>query len=263
MIDVTNLIKEFGSGDKAEKVLDNVTCMVPNNAITGLFGRKKSGKTIALRIITGVQSFTSGRVVIDGKEINVDQQEAKKLFGYVPDSREQFQGLTGEQYLNFVADVYGVGKEERGQFIREYVHLLNVEKELENRMSDYSDGLYKKIMLMGALIYNPRNLILDNIFSSIDKKDAPVVRDILKKYSREGNAVLLSGSELSAAEGLCDRVIVLVKGQLKYEGSLGALKEKYPGITNLEEIDMKLNEELEKLKEKDETVPVLRLWGGR
>lgn len=261
MIYVKELSKEFGKVNNKKTVLNKVSWIVMNGSVTGLFGKKKSGKTAALRIITGIQSFSHGQVMIDGRDITIDAVEARKAFGYVPDSKEQFLGLTGEEYLNFIADVYEVEEERREVFKDTYIPKLNLELELYHRMDQYIPSVYKKIMLLGAMIYSPTNLILDNIFEGFDSEEQGIIKQILKEYAGTGKAVLLANDNLSLARDLCGHVIYLANGNVKFDGSLVSLMEKYHETVSLDAIDLMLSGDLGKLSEKEISEPVISRWG--
>lgn len=263
MIRVSEISKEFGKGKNEKKVLDKVSFEVPNGQIVGLFGRKGTGKSVLIRIITGIQSSSHGRVLLNRDDIAEDPEAARLSFGYVPDSTDLFQGLTGEEYLNFIADVYEVEKEDREAFVKEYAKELKVEHDLKEIMSECDKNKYKKMMLMGAMIHEPDNLILDKFFDDLDSKDVDLVKKILRKYADTGHAVLLAEQRLKLADGLCDRVVYLKGGKVDFNGSVPDLMEKYERISSIELVDLMINEETSKVIEKETSQPILKLWGGK
>ncbi len=237
MIDVIDLSKVFGAGKNPKIALNRVSWTASNGSVTGLFGKRESGKTVALRIITGIQNATSGRVTIDGREVSVDSVEFRKSFGYVPYTVNHFRGLTGEEYLNFIADIYEVDEDSRKKFMDEYIPKLNVAVELKRRMENYLPGVYKKVMLLGAMIYSPNNLILDNIFVGLLPGDDLIIKQILKKYAASGKTVLLADDRLVVADGLCDHIVYLAAGMVKEDDTLSGILEKYHEIATLDDID--------------------------
>ncbi len=245
MIYVMDVTKNFGMAKKQKTVLDKVSWRVDNGSVTGLFGRSGSGKTAALRIITGVQNASEGRVIIDSQDISTDILEARKLFGYVPASTDQFLGLTGEEYLSFITDIYQVDPEERERFLEEYIPKLKLEEHFNEKMFSYSKSVYKKTMLLGAMVYQPNNLILDNIREGLDPPDHELVKKILKEYAGKGRAVLLADNRLSMAEDLCSHIVYLTKGRVKIQGTLASVLEKFQDAASLEVIELMLNDELD------------------
>lgn len=251
MIRVEELTKTFGSKKQEKKVLDHVNWYAENGRVTGLFGKKASGKTLTLRIITGVQKPTSGRVFLNSTNIMEEPELAKQLFGYVADSKEVFFGLTGTQFLNFVADIYDVTKEERSQFMDDYLDLFGMRTHLGDKLQTLSPGRLKKVMLMGAMIHQPPNLILDNPFDGLDEGDVNDIKSIMRQYAAKGRAVLFTCSNLKHAEHLCDLVIYMKDGRVKEKTTVEALREKY-GINNAWEIvELDINGELKTLGSTD------------
>ncbi|MCQ2510416.1 MAG: ABC transporter ATP-binding protein [Lachnospiraceae bacterium] len=247
MIRVSEITKEFKQGKEEKKVLDKVSWDVPDGTITGLVGRKGSGKTVALRIITGIQNPSHGKVMLDGYDIMVDTLDARISFGYVPADTEQFQGLTGAEYLNFIADIYEVSEENRKSFMEKYAGDLKVELYLKHRMSTYTKSMYKKIMLLGAMIHQPRNLILDGFFDGLDDSDVEPVKKTLKKYAEHDRAILVSETRLKVVDGLCSKVVLLISGKVKYDGTMEGLKEKYGSQATLDTIELMLHKDTEEL----------------
>lgn len=262
MIRVSEVSKTFGKGKNEKTVLDKVSFEVPNGSIVGLFGRKGTGKSVLIRIITGIQSSSHGRVLLNRDDIAEDPEAARLSFGYVPDNTDLFQGLTGEEYLNFIADIYEVDREYREEFIREYVKELKLENDLKEVMSECDKSKYKKMQLMGAMIHEPDNLILDKFFEGLDSKDMDAVKKILRKYADEGHAVMLAEERLKLADGLCDKIVYLKGGKVDFNGTVAELMEKHERVSSIELVDLLINEETSKVIEKETAQPILKLWGG-
>ncbi|MCQ2501181.1 MAG: ABC transporter ATP-binding protein [Lachnospiraceae bacterium] len=253
MIQVVEITQEFGQGKKQKTALKRVSWTVLNGSVTGLIGRKGSGKTAAIRIITGIQEPSHGKVLLDGNDIAQDPMEARRAFGYVPDTTDQFLGLTGEEYLSFIADIYEVEEDDRRHCLSTYAKELKVDLELKHRMSGYSKGVYKKVMLLGAMIYQPRNLILDEFFDGLSASEVDSVKQVLKEYAQGGRAVLVADKKLQTVDRLCDQVVVLVEGESKYTGSLTGLFDKYGDAASLDMIDLMINKDTDKWFSSDET----------
>lgn len=251
MILVSELTKTFGKGKDQKTVLDRNNWNVANGQVVGLIGRSESGKSVTARILAGIQNPTHGRVLIENHDIVEDSFEAKKDLAFVADSDQQFQGLKGEEYLNFIADIYGVSADDRKSRLHRYVKELRLETSVKEKMSDYNDkSRFKKMMLLGALLHQPKNLILDNFFDGLDEPDAKEVRKLLKEYARENQAVVLfTDKKLKAVKDFCDKVIVLRSGKVVFEGSVEKLMEKFNEETSLEMIDFLLNKGTDKVLE--------------
>ncbi len=260
MIEVQQVSKEEKVKNKKIEVLHQISLEAGNGTVTGIFGRKKTGKTILLQIITGIKKPTEGKVLIDKTSIAEDSMLARRNFGYVPELQNLFPGLTGEQYISFVADVYGVSPGEREQILSRYLSELNLEDRMKKSMVSCSKAVTKKIFLLGALIHSPSNLILDNIFDGMDSADKEAVKKLLREYARRGNSVLLADDHLTAAEGLCSNVVYMADGRLVFNGTFQNLLNQYEGAASLEIIDLMLNEEAEKLKKIEKPKSTIGLW---
>ncbi|MDO4617208.1 MAG: ABC transporter ATP-binding protein [Lachnospiraceae bacterium] len=263
MIYVNELSKDFGRENNRTIVLNNVSWTASNGMITGLFGRKKSGKTVALRVLTGIQSFRHGQVLIDSRDITEEFEDARSTFGYVPDTMDQFRALTGEQYLNFMSDVYGVDEDSRESFLKTWLPKLNLDLILKDRMAGYTKGNYKKMLLLGAMIYEPNNLILDNILEGLELQDMESVKEILREYARKGKTVFLADDRLRIAENFCDHIIYLVNGRVRFKGSCASMLEKYREAGSLDAIDRMLSDEFERKRAEEQNTEEfgLRLFG--
>ena len=241
MISVENLTKQFRAGDKVKVVLDHNSWSVKDGSITGFIGHNGAGKTTTLKIMTGAMRPSGGRVLLNGKDILKEPLEAKSQFGYVPDSPDHFLRLTGLEYLNFVADVYGVETNVRTPFIKEYAARFEIEQALSQSMLSYSHGMRQKLMILSALIHEPSIWILDEPLTGLDPQSAFELKKMMKEHAAKGHSVLFSTHVLEVAEKLCDQIVVIRKGRIIYDGTLDSLKDTYPADTGLEEIFLQMN----------------------
>ena len=203
--------------------------------ITGFFGPNGAGKSTTLKMICGVHSVDEGSIKINGHDISTDSIEAKRQFGYVPDDPDRFLRLTGIEYLNFMADVFGTPSEKRGPFIEDYGKRFEIYDALNSRISDYSHGMRQKVHVMAALIHEPSVWILDEPMMGLDPKGAYELKNMMREHAARGNSVLFSTHVLETADQLCDSVCIIAHGHKLFEGTLDDLKAGHPGKT-LEEI---------------------------
>ena len=236
MITVENLTKTYGKGEKAKSVVKNCTWTAKDGAITGFIGPNGAGKTTTLKMIIGVLTPTEGTTALNGINIAENPLEAKKQFGYVPDSPDHYLRLKGIEYLTFMADVYDVPEEKRAPFIKEYSRRFGIEDALNQTILSYSHGMRQKIMIMGALIHNPSIWILDEPMTGLDPQSAYELKLMMKEHAAAGNSVLFSTHVLEVAEKLCDEILIIKKGELQYTGTLENLQARYPEDTSLEQI---------------------------
>jgi len=239
MIRLNHVSKIYGDGSK--KAVDDLSWDIEDGKITGFIGPNGAGKTTTLKMITGILAPSEGTIEINGKDIQKDPLEAKRQFGFVPDDPDAFLRVRGIEYLNFMADIYGVGTEERQRFIEETAKRFEMEENLSSRIMSYSHGMRQKIMVMGALIHKPPVWILDEPLTGLDPRSAHELKQMMREHADAGNAVLFSTHVLEVAEKLCDRIAIIHHGRQVYLGTPEELKAAYPDQT-LENIFLEITE---------------------
>ena len=242
MIEIENVSKSYKKGNK---VIDNLSLKVNDGEIFGFIGLNGAGKTTTIKMMTGILGIDQGKILIDGNDIELNPVEAKKNIGYVPDSPDMFLKLKGIEYLNFIADTFDVSSEERTKLIKKYAEEFGILNELENKIENYSHGMRQKIVIIGALLHSPKNLILDEPITGLDPKSSFDLKQILKEYAKNGNTVFFSTHILEIAEKLCDKIAIIDKGKLIFIGKLETLKERFGEEKSLEEIFINLIENKE------------------
>ena len=235
MIELTNVTKIYGGTKTA---VDHLNLTIDDGQILAYIGPNGAGKSTTLKMMTGIISSTEGTIKINGYDIAKEPLEAKKQFGFVPDSPDMFLRLKGIEYLNFMADIYEVPEEVRDERINKYAEKFEMTKALGDKILSYSHGMRQKIVLMGALIHNPSVWILDEPLTGLDPKSSYALKEMMKEHAAAGNTVIFSTHVLEVAEKLCDKVAIINHGTLVYNGTLEELKETNEG--SLEEIFLKL-----------------------
>ena len=170
--------------------------------------------------MTGIIDFDHGEIAIDGHDIANEPIEAKKITAFLPDNPDLYDQLTGIQYLNFVADMYGVGKKEREKRIREYADAFEITPDLGSLISSYSHGMKQKLALISALIHNPKLLVLDEPFVGLDPKASVTLKRYMHELCRAGSAIFFSTHVLDTAEKLCDKIAIIKNGRIVESGRL-------------------------------------------
>ena len=242
MIELKNLSKAYR---KNAKVLDNLELKINDGEIFGFIGPNGAGKTTTIKMITGILKPDKGKVLIDGFDINEKSIEAKKKMGFVPDDANMFLQLTGIEYLNFIADIYEISKESRKKMIDELSKKFEIYDNLSDKIETYSHGMRQKVIIIGALIHNPQNLILDEPLTGLDPKSAYLLKQIMKEYSKSGKCVFFSTHILDVAEKLCDKIGIIKQGKLVFLGTLDSLKKQCGEEKTLEEIFIQLTMNLD------------------
>jgi len=237
MIELNHVSKTYAGKDI--KAVDDLTWTVADGKITGFFGPNGAGKSTTLKMICGVNSIDEGTIKINGHDIVSNSIEAKRQFAYVPDDPDRFLRLTGIEYLNFMADVYGTPAQNRASFIEDYAKRFEIYDALSSRISDYSHGMRQKVHILGALIHEPSVWILDEPMLGLDPKGAYELKEMMREHAARGNSVLFSTHVLETADQLCDSVCIIAHGHKLFEGTLEELKAAHPAAS-LEKIFLEM-----------------------
>lgn len=238
MIQIQNVSKTYGK--KGVKAVDALTWNIEDGKITGFIGPNGAGKSTTLKMITGISIPDEGSIQINGYDISKQALDAKRQFAFVSDTPDHFLKLKGLEYLNFMADIYGISAQEREERIRRLAQRFEMENALSGQMADYSHGMRQKMMIMGALIHNPPVWIMDEPLVGLDPNSAHILKEMMKEHAEKGNIVLFSTHVLEVAEKLCDRVAIINHGKLVFLGTLDELREKYPEEDSLENIFLEI-----------------------
>lgn len=229
---ISNLYKQYPSA-KVNAVDDlNVVCYP--GEIIGLLGHNGAGKSTTLKCITGVLPYTQGKIVINGYDIAKEPVKAKRTFGYVSDKHDVFVKLTGIQYLNFMANAYGVSVKDRKERLEKLEEVFCLGDRLLDTINDYSHGMRQKICMMGSLIHNPKLWILDEPMIGLDPITNARVCEFMKEYASEGNCILFSSHNINSVQKLCDRAVIIQGGKKTDDFYFDEFTAKHPDV-DLEE----------------------------
>lgn len=239
MIELKNISKAYL---KNKNIIENLNLTIKNGEIFGFLGPNGAGKTTTIKMITGIIKPSNGEVYIDGISIKEKPLEAKKNFSYVPDSPDMFLSLTGNEYLNFMADMYNIPLKIRTERINNFATQFEIIENLDQRILEYSHGMRQKIVLIGALLNDSNNLILDEPMVGLDPKAAYVLKKIMREYANANKTVLFSTHVLEIAEKICDRVCIINKGEIIAIGTIDEIKQKFNNGT-LENIFLEITED--------------------
>lgn len=239
MIEIKNVSLSYVKGNK---VIDNINFEVENGTVFGFIGPNGAGKTTTIEMITGVLDIDDGEILIDGKSIKKEPLEAKKQFGFVPDTPDVFEKLTGLEYLNFIGDVYEVPEKERLEKVSKLSKEFGIDTVLKERIQSYSHGMRQKLLIISVLLHNPKNWILDEPMTGLDPKASYTLKKLMKEHASKGNTVFFSTHVLEVAEKLCDKIAVIDKGKIIFVGTCDEIKEKAKGNSSLEESFLKIIE---------------------
>ena len=240
MISINGVSKIYNGNFKA---VDNLTLEINEGEIFGILGPNGSGKTTTLKMLTGVLSINEGTIKINGIDVEKNPIEAKREFGFVPDSPDMFLRLKGIEYLNFLADVYKIPKEARAEKIKDLATKFDMYDALGSKLESYSHGMRQKIVLIGALLHNPKVWILDEPMTGLDPKSAHTVKEMMREHADKGNCVLFSTHVLEVAEKVCDKIAIIKKGKLLFCGTFAELQKARNEAGDLEDIFLEMVED--------------------
>lgn len=242
LLNLQGVTKTYRGG--ARPAVDSLNLGVRPGEIFGFLGPNGAGKTTTIKMIVGLLRPDKGRITLDGLDVAEDSIRAKRQIGYVPDNPDLYDRLTGIEYLNFIADVFGVSKDERRRRIQDLADMFELSEAITDIIQSYSHGMKQKLALMGALIHDPRLLILDEPMVGLDPRSSHLFKELMRKHCDRGNAVFFSTHILEVAERLCDRVGIINKGRLIASGTMEELRAMHKTDKSLEEIFLELTEEV-------------------
>jgi ABC-2 type transport system ATP-binding protein len=235
MLTIEHLTKSYGGSVKA---VDDLSLTVMPGDIYGFIGHNGAGKTTTLRAIAGILSFDSGSISINGKSIAVEPIACKRDMAYIPDNPDLYEHLTGIQYLNFVADIYGLSAGDRDERIKKYADAFEMTSRLNDLIGSCSHGMKQKVALISALIHNPKLLLLDEPFVGLDPKAAHTLKSFMTELCKNGSAFFFSTHVLEVAEKLCNKIAIIKNGKLIAAGEM----DKVKGDESLETLFLELTE---------------------
>ncbi|MDD7312637.1 MAG: ABC transporter ATP-binding protein [Clostridiaceae bacterium] len=237
MLKIEHLTKIYGD----KKAVDDLSLHIRPGEIYGFIGHNGAGKTTTIKACCGILQQEEGDIWIDGVSIREDPLGCKAKLAYIPDNPDLYEFMTGIQFLNFVADIFGVSAEDRRERIRKYADAFELTGDLAQPISAYSHGMKQKLAVISALIHQPRLVIMDEPFVGLDPKASHLLKGIMRDICDGGGAIFFSTHVLEVAEKLCDKVAIIKNGKLIKSGTM----EEVKGDTSLEDVFLELEGEAE------------------
>ena len=237
MISIKNISKSY---NKKEKFIENFNLEIKDGEIFGFLGPNGAGKTTTIKMITGILEIDEGDILINNYSIKNQPIEAKRQFGFVPDNPDMFLRLKGIEYLNFMADIYEVTLEQREKLIEELTDLFDIKDVLNDRIQSYSHGMRQKIIIIGSLLHEPKNWIIDEPMTGLDPKSTFELKKIMKEIAENNKTVFFSTHILDVAEKLCDRIGIINNGKLLFVGTIDEMRDELKENKSLEELYMEI-----------------------
>lgn len=222
IITIRGLEKSFGT----KKVLKGIDLDVYRGQIIGYIGPNGAGKSTTVKIILGLIEQYTGEIKIFGQNVSSEKVEYKRKIGYVPETAEIYDNLTGREYLTFIGELYGLDYDVADEKARKLMELFNLEKVYDSRISSYSKGMRQKVVIISSLLNNPDILFLDEPLSGMDANSVMVFKEVLAELASQGKTIFYSSHIMEIVEKISSRIILINDGQIVADGSFNELKEK-------------------------------------
>ena len=235
MLYIEHLTKTFGE----KKAVDDLSLHIAPGEIYGFIGHNGAGKTTTLKSVVGIQQFDSGKITMGGHSIQDDPIACKKMLAYIPDNPDLYEFMAGIQYLNFIADIFGVEESARQERIRKYADLFELTTDLAQPVAAYSHGMKQKLAIISAWLHEPKLILMDEPFVGLDPKASHILKGMMREVCDAGGAIFFSTHVLEVAEKLCDKVAIIKGGKLIRSGTM----EEVKGDDSLEEVFLELEGE--------------------
>lgn len=235
ILEINNFSKSYGKGKKAA---DSINLSIEAGDIFGFIGHNGAGKSTTIKAVVGVLEFEEGDIRIDGHSVKSEPMDCKKITAYIPDNPDIYEHLTGIQYLNFIADVFGIDSSLREERIKKYADEFEITSALGDMISSYSHGMKQKVAIISALIHEPKLLVLDEPFVGLDPKATLTLKNIMHDMCQKGSAVFFSTHVLDVAQKLCNKIAIIKQGKIVASGEMDELI----GNQSLEEVFMEVAE---------------------
>jgi len=234
MLHINNYSKIYSNGKVGAK---DIELKVEKGDIFAFIGPNGAGKTTTIKSIVGINDITNGDIIVDGVSILKNPMEVKSKIAYIPDNPDIYNSLTGIQYINLIADIFNVEKGTRKELTEKYAKLLELDKDLNTPIGNYSHGMRQKLVIIASLIHSPKLIVMDEPFVGLDPNASHIVKEIMIEFCKNGGAIFFSTHVLEVAEKLCNKVAIIKNGSLVKIGTMAEIKKD----KSLEEVFLELN----------------------
>ncbi|MBW8868129.1 MAG: ABC transporter ATP-binding protein [Acidobacteria bacterium] len=220
MIAIHDLVKRYGQFT----AVDGVTLDVQPGEIHGFLGPNGAGKTTTLRMIAGLLKPTSGRVTVNGHDMANEPEQAKASLGFIPDRPFIYEKLTAGEFLRFHGGLYGMDGNGLGDRVREMLELFELGRWENELVESFSHGMKQRVVMCAAFLHRPKAVIVDEPMVGLDPRGARLIKDVFRKMSARGVALLMSTHTLEVAEEMCDRISIILKGRIIASGTVPEIR---------------------------------------
>jgi len=221
MIVVDNLVKQYGGFT----AVNGVSLEVRPGEIHGFLGPNGAGKTTTLRIIAGLLKPTSGRVLVNGHDVAVEPERAKASLGYIPDRPFIYEKLTAGEFLRFHAGLYGLDGDGVTERVHEMLDLFELRRWEAELVETFSHGMKQRLVMCAAFLHRPRAVAVDEPMVGLDPRGARLIKDVFRRMSDRGVAILMSTHTLEVAQEMCQRLSIILKGKIIAQGTVDEVRQ--------------------------------------
>ena len=220
MIAVQDLVKQYGSFT----AVDGVSITVEAGEIHGFLGPNGAGKTTTLRMIAGLLKPTAGRVVVNGHDLAFAPEAAKASLGFIPDRPFIYEKLTAGEFLRFHGGLYGLNGDDAGRRVHEMLDIFELRRWENELIESFSHGMKQRLVMSAAFLHRPRAVAVDEPMVGLDPRGARLIKDVFRRMSESGVAILMSTHTLEVAEEVCHRLSIINKGRIVANGTVNEVR---------------------------------------
>ncbi|MBC8356685.1 MAG: ABC transporter ATP-binding protein [Planctomycetes bacterium] len=239
MIDIKQATRKYGT----KTAVDQLDLQIPRGELFACLGHNGAGKTTTIKMMVGLLQPTAGSIEIAGFDIVTATRDASLHVGYVPDEPYLYDKLSGREFLQFVADMYGLPLDVAAANIEKQIVDFGLGGFVDQLAESYSHGMKQRLVFASALLHDPELLIVDEPMVGLDPRSMRLVKDLLKKRVRRGGTVFMSTHTLAVAEEIADRIGVMSQGKIQFLGTVAELREQLSSDESLEQMFLTLTEE--------------------
>ena len=238
IIEIENLTKTFKNA--TEPAVNGISFSIYQNEIFGLLGPNGAGKTTTISILCGLFPPSSGKVLIDGKDLHEELPSIKNIIGIVPQDIALYPTLSARENLAFYGSMYGLHGKDLKQKIDTWLEKLGLKDASKRQVSTYSGGMKRRVNLIAGVLHQPKILFLDEPTVGVDVQSRNVIIEHLKEINKTGTTIIYTSHHMEEAEHFCTRVSIIDHGKILTQGTPGELISNNAGSTNLENVFLNL-----------------------
>ena len=221
MIQIENLVKKYG----AFTAVDGVSLDVQPGEIHGFLGPNGAGKTTTIRMIAGLLKPTAGRVLVNGHDLALAPEAAKASLGFIPDRPFIYDKLTAGEFLRFHGGLYGMEEDVVAPRVTEMLEIFELSRWEHELVESFSHGMKQRLVMCSAFLHHPRAVLVDEPMVGLDPRGARLIKDVFRRMSEHGVAILMSTHTLEVAQEMCQRLSIILKGKIVAQGTVDEVRK--------------------------------------